>query len=95
MNWSQTPGNRVARVTMTVDEAAVRLGISRSSAYAAVRRGELPAIRLNRRIVVPRVAFERWLEAAAASSGEPPAGYRAPSATRGRDHRADWSGATR
>jgi hypothetical protein len=44
---------------------------------------------------VPRVAFERWLEAAAASSGEPPAGYRAPSATRGRDHRADWSGATR
>ena len=69
MTWSQTPSNRVERVTMTVDEAAVRLGISRGSAYAAARRGELPAIRLNRRIVVPRVAFQRWLESAAA--GEP------------------------
>lgn len=51
-------------MTMTVDEAAAELGISRSSAYAAARRGQLPAIRLNRRIVVPRVAFQRWLEAA-------------------------------
>jgi excisionase family DNA binding protein len=71
---------------MTVNEAAVRLGISRGSAYAAARRGELPAIRLNRRIVVPRVAFQRWLESAAAGSGEPVSGDRAPSAVGGRDH---------
>jgi excisionase family DNA binding protein len=68
MSLPKTPDRRVERVTITVDEAAVRLGISRGSAYAAARRGELPAIRLNRRIVVPRVAFERWLESA--GSGE-------------------------
>jgi excisionase family DNA binding protein len=65
---------------MTVNEAAVRLGISRGSAYAAARRGELPAIRLNRRIVVPRVAFQRWLESAATGSGEPAAWEGVPSA---------------
>jgi excisionase family DNA binding protein len=71
MTWSKTPSNRVERVTMTVEEAARQLGISRGSAYAAARRGELPAIRINRRIVVPRVAFQRWLESAATGSGEP------------------------
>jgi excisionase family DNA binding protein len=84
MTWTKTPGNRVERVTITVEEAARQLGISRGSAYAAARRGELPAIRLNRRIVVPRVAFQRWLESA--GSGEPAAGERAPSAVLGRDH---------
>jgi excisionase family DNA binding protein len=80
MTWSETPSNRVERVTMTVNEAAVRLGISRGSAYAAARRGELPAIRLNRRIVVPRVAFQRWLESAATGSGEPASWEGAPNA---------------
>ncbi|MGP8160244.1 MAG: helix-turn-helix domain-containing protein [Candidatus Dormibacteria bacterium] len=83
------------RVTMTINEAAVRLGISRGSAYAAARRGDLPVIRINRRIVVPRVAFQRWLEAAAAPSGEPASEYRAPSAVRGRAHGAAASGPRR
>ena len=65
---------------MTVEEAARQLGISRGSAYAAARRGELPAIRINRRIVVPRVAFQRWLESAATGSGEPASWEVAPSA---------------
>jgi len=50
------------RRTMSVDEAALVLGISRGSAYEAVKRGELPAIRLGKRIVVPRAALERLLE---------------------------------
>lgn len=49
------------RQTITVEEAAQVLGISRSSAYEAVRRGELPTIRIGRRYVVPRVALERML----------------------------------
>jgi excisionase family DNA binding protein len=80
MTWTKTPGNRVERVTITVEEAARQLGISRGSAYAAARRGELPAIRLNRRIVVPRVAFQRWLESAAEGSGGPASWEGAPSA---------------
>ena len=42
------------RLTLTVEEAAASLGISRASAYEAVRRGEIPAIRIGRRILVPR-----------------------------------------
>jgi len=30
------------------------LGIGRGPAYAAIRRGELPSVRLGRRILVPR-----------------------------------------
>ncbi len=49
------------RWTVTVEEAAQMLGISRSSAYECVRRGELRALRLGRRLVVPRSALEELL----------------------------------
>jgi excisionase family DNA binding protein len=41
------------RLTVTVAEAGELLGISRAHAYELVRRGELPNLRLGRRIVVP------------------------------------------
>jgi excisionase family DNA binding protein len=44
-----------------VDEAAYLLKISRGLTYELVARGELPAIRLGRRIVIPRVAMEELL----------------------------------
>ena len=50
------------KLTYTIDEAARLLGISRNSAYEAARRGELPAIRLGRRILVPRSRLEAMLE---------------------------------
>jgi excisionase family DNA binding protein len=40
--------------TMSVTEAALVLGISRTTAYEAVRDGSLRSIRLRRRIVIPR-----------------------------------------
>jgi excisionase family DNA binding protein len=52
--------------TLTVDEAHVLIGvrkISRGSLYAAVNRGEVPHLRLGNRILIPRHAFEKWLEA--------------------------------
>jgi excisionase family DNA binding protein len=49
------------RWTVTVEEAAGILGISRSSAYECVHRGELRAIRLGRRLVVPRSALAEML----------------------------------
>jgi len=52
-----------ASLTMTVDEAARILGISRNSAYEAVRRNQIPSIRIGRRILIPRHRFLRWLEA--------------------------------
>jgi excisionase family DNA binding protein len=46
------------RLTMTVEEAAIALGISRATAYDAVSRGEIPCIRIGRRILIPKVALE-------------------------------------
>ena len=53
--------------TISVDEAWAILGkdnISRASVYAAIRRGEIPHLKLGKRLLVPRYAFERWLETA-------------------------------
>ena len=51
-------------LAMSVEQAALALGVSRSSAYAAVRRGELPVVRLRRRLLVPIVALEHLLASA-------------------------------
>jgi excisionase family DNA binding protein len=50
--------------TMSVDETAKRLGISRNSAYQAIREGEIPFIRFGKLLRVPVKAFERMLEEA-------------------------------
>jgi excisionase family DNA binding protein len=49
------------RLALTVTEAASILGISRALAYELVARGELPSIRLGRRLVVPKVALLEML----------------------------------
>jgi excisionase family DNA binding protein len=45
-------------LTLSVEEAARLLGISPGLAYQLVHRGELAAIKLGRRILVPRHAVE-------------------------------------
>lgn len=49
------------RGAVTVEQAAALLGIGRTTAYDAARTGELPALRLGRRIVVPVPALLRML----------------------------------
>lgn len=49
------------RLTLTVEEAAKLLGISRNSAYAAASAGLIPARRIGRRLLVPRAALEEFL----------------------------------
>jgi excisionase family DNA binding protein len=56
-----TPPPSMGRLVLTVDEAAYLLNISRSLAYELIARGELPALRLGRRIVIPRVMLEELL----------------------------------
>ena len=59
------------RRTVTVQEAAEVLGISRSSAYECVHRGELRALRLGRRLVVPKAVLKDMLTASDAGIDEP------------------------
>ena len=49
---------------MSVPEAGRLLDVSRNTAYELARTGQIPVIRLNRRLVVPVDAFERWLQSA-------------------------------
>jgi excisionase family DNA binding protein len=48
-------------LTITIDEAAERLRVGRNQMYEAVRRGDVPAIRVGKRWLVPTVAFNRLL----------------------------------
>ena len=55
---------RMDKQVFTVEEVAARLRIGRGTAYDAVRRGEIPVIRIGRRLLVPRAALARMLAAA-------------------------------
>jgi len=61
---SPLPSAPPVRLTMSVNEAAIVRGISRSFAYEAVACGEIPCIRIGRRILAPRIALNRLLESA-------------------------------
>jgi excisionase family DNA binding protein len=51
-------------LAISVEEAAHRLGIARSTAYQYVRTGHLPSVRLGARLLVPIAALERLLSVA-------------------------------
>ena len=61
---------QVERITITVDEAAELLGISRALAYNMAHTGKLPALRFGRRFVIPKKAVEAMLESTAAKATE-------------------------
>jgi excisionase family DNA binding protein len=48
------------RGRMTVEEIARRLDIGRQAVYTMLEQGIIPAIRLGRRWIVTRHAFENW-----------------------------------
>lgn len=57
------------KLTYTVKEAARLLGICTGNAYEFVRRGMIPSIRLDGRILIPRRALEEMVDAAGQTGG--------------------------
>jgi excisionase family DNA binding protein len=45
----------------SVEEVAAMLGIGRATAYQCANTGEIPALRLGRRLLIPRTALVRML----------------------------------
>lgn len=45
--------------TYTVEEAGAMIGLCRNSAYTAAQNGEIPTVRIGRRLLVPRAEFDR------------------------------------
>jgi excisionase family DNA binding protein len=56
---------------MSVPEAAKLLGIGRNTAYEAAKRGELPVIRIGRRILICVPALLRMIETAQGKTSVP------------------------
>jgi hypothetical protein len=50
-------GPLAGRTSVTVEETSKLLGVGRSAGYDAVRRGDLPVIRIGHRAVVPTPAL--------------------------------------
>jgi excisionase family DNA binding protein len=48
-------------LTYSVEETSRLLKIGRNQGYEAVRTGEIPSIRIGKRILVPRAALDRLL----------------------------------
>jgi excisionase family DNA binding protein len=70
------------RLTYTIEETARLLGIGRGTAYAAARAGDLPTVRLGRRLLVPRAALLELL-------GETPTNSDASAATEATQQTSD------
>jgi excisionase family DNA binding protein len=50
-----------AKLTLSIEEAAKLLGIGRNLCYDRVKTGEIPVIKIGRRLLVPRSALEKLL----------------------------------
>lgn len=58
----QVLDNTEQKGTYSIPEAAKFLGIGRNAAYEAVRKGQIPTIRIGRRLLVPKAALSKMLE---------------------------------
>ena len=54
--------NLTAPAVYSVEEAGRVLGLGRAAAYEAARRGQIPTLRIGKRVLVPIKALERLLE---------------------------------
>jgi excisionase family DNA binding protein len=63
---------------MTVEEAGQWLGLGRSAAYEAVRRGELPSLRFGRSLRVPTARLRVLLGLDPEPEADSPAGVVLP-----------------
>lgn len=61
---STAEGRPDESLTLSVAETAKMLGLSRASAYQAIHTGQIPGIKLGRRVFVPRVALNRMISKA-------------------------------
>src|SRR5438309_1507486 len=64
------------RATISVEAAAKVLGVGRTAAYDAARRGQFPTRRIGRRLRVPVPAFLNWLTEGTSLPGSEPGGNR-------------------
>lgn len=50
------------RLTISVPEAAKRLGVSKTTGYELARREDFPAFNVGNRLLVSVAGLEKWVE---------------------------------
>jgi len=50
-----------AKLTYSVEECAILLGLSRGTAYALCRENKIPTLRLGKRLLIPKIGLDRLL----------------------------------
>ena len=58
----------ISVVVYTVPEVAKMLGINRNLGYEMARTGQIPTIKLGRRLVCPKAAIDRLLSEGSSTS---------------------------
>jgi len=58
------------RLTYDVKTAAKLLGLSKNSAYQACLKGEIPCLRIGKRILIPVASLNRMLSEAGKAKGQ-------------------------
>ncbi len=62
--------NNTPHVLSVPEAGRMYLNLGRNASYEAAHRGDIPTIKIGRKIVVPIRAMEKMLDEAGASSGE-------------------------
>jgi excisionase family DNA binding protein len=57
-------GEVSTRLVLNVEEARRLLGLSRGLMYQAIKSGEIPSLRIGKRILIPRIALDCLLNVA-------------------------------
>lgn len=58
----ETRSSAVPRMTLTVEEAADELHLSKPVAYELVHSPDFPSFRIGKRILVNRLGLQRWID---------------------------------
>lgn len=53
---------KINNFTLTVQELAQKLHISKSKAYQLVRGSDFPKIKIGKRLLIPTNALQTWIE---------------------------------
>ena len=66
-NHTESSGNGSESTYRSVAALAAEIGLSERSTRSALRRGEIPHIRIGRRFILPKAAIAEWLRSAGRS----------------------------
>ena len=54
---TKSPKNGLTRIGFSIAEAGEMLGLGRQASYRAAKRGDIPTIRMGRKLIVPKAPF--------------------------------------